>query len=493
MLKKILVANRGEIAIRVMRACRELDIKSVGVYSDADENALFAKYADESYLIGEGPPHKSYLDIGKIIAVAKATGADGIHPGYGFLAENANFAIACAEAGIEFIGPTPDAIEKMGDKITARRLMQNAGVPVVPGSINEVTELAEAERIVEKIGYPVIIKASGGGGGIGMRVVREAKELEQALEITRNMAGSAFGNPSVFIERYLEHPRHIEIQILADKQGNTVYLGERECSIQRRHQKLIEESPSPAITPEMRKTMGEVAVAAAKAINYVNAGTIEFIFSGGQFYFLEMNTRIQVEHPITEMVTDIDIVKEQIRIASGLPLDFTQDDVRMNGWAIECRINAEDPLNNFAPMAGKIRGYRSPGGVGVRVDSGVHSQYVIPPFYDSMISKLVVHGRDRNEAIARMRRALYEYIILGVTTNIPFHKAVMKDPLFIKGELSTHYIEEQKHLSEEMRKVIEDTKSLQEKLTGIFKDDRKAAAVTAAVSAYLVSMAAVKE
>jgi pyruvate carboxylase subunit A len=493
MLKKILVANRGEIAIRVMRACRELGIETVGVYSDADENALFAKYADESYLIGEGPPHKSYLDIGKIIAVAKATGADGIHPGYGFLAENASFARACADAGIEFIGPSPDAIEKMGDKITARRLMQNAGVPVVPGSISEVTELKEAEKIAEKIGFPVIIKASGGGGGIGMRVVHEAKELEQALEITRNMAGSAFGNPSVFIEKYLEHPRHIEIQILADKQGHTVYLGERECSIQRRHQKLIEESPSPAITPELRKTMGDVAVAAAKAINYVNAGTIEFIFSDGQFYFLEMNTRVQVEHPITEMVTDIDIVKEQIRIASGLPLDFTQEDIRMNGWAIECRINAEDPLNNFAPMAGKIRGYRSPGGVGVRVDSGVHSQYVIPPFYDSMISKLVVHGRDRDEAIARMRRALFEYIILGVTTNIPFHKAVMKDPMFISGELSTHYIEEQTHLTEEMRKVIEDTKSLQEKLTGIFKDDRKAAAVTAAVSAYLVSMAAAKE
>ncbi len=490
MLKKILVANRGEIAIRVMRACRELGIDTVGVYSDADQDALFAKYADESYLIGEGPPHKSYLNIDKIVAVAKATGCDGIHPGYGFLAENAKFATAVREAGIEFIGPSADSIEKMGDKIVARSLMQQAGVPVVPGSTSEITELGQAQKIVAKIGYPVIIKAAGGGGGIGMRIVREDAELEAALEITRNMAGSAFGNPSIFIEKYLEHPRHIEIQILADKQGHTVFLGERECSIQRRHQKLIEESPSPVVTPELRQTMGDVAIKAAEAINYYNAGTIEFIFSEGKFYFLEMNTRIQVEHPITEMVTDIDIVKEQIRVASGLPLDFKQADIRINGWAIECRINAEDPLNNFAPMAGKLRGYRSPGGIGVRVDSGVHAQYTIPPFYDSMISKLVVHGRDRNEAIARMKRALFEYIILGVTTNIPFHKAVMQDPMFVRGELSTHYIEEQKHLSEEMRRVIEETKSLQEKLIGIFKDDRKAAAVTAAVTAYLSNLAA---
>jgi pyruvate carboxylase subunit A len=490
MLKKILVANRGEIAIRVMRACRELDIETVAVHSDVDKDALFAKYADESYEIGEGPPHKSYLNIDKIIGVAKATGCDGIHPGYGFLAENAKFASSCADNGIVFVGPSPDAIEKMGDKIVARRLMKQAGVPVVPGSIDEVTEIKEAKKIADKIGYPVIIKAAGGGGGIGMRVVRSEKDLEPALEITRNMASSAFGNPSIFIEKYLEQPRHIEIQILADSQGNTFYLGERECSIQRRHQKLIEESPSPVMTPELRQAMGEVAVKAAKAIDYVNAGTIEFMFSEGNYYFLEMNTRIQVEHPITEMVTDIDIVKEQIRVAGGLPLDFTQDDIRMNGWAIECRINAEDPQNNFAPMSGKIRGYRSPGGVGVRVDSGVHAQYVIPPFYDSMISKLVVHGRDRDEAIQRMKRALYEYIILGVTTNIPFHKAVMLDPVFIKGELSTHYIEEQQHLAEEMRHVIEDTRSLQEKLTEIFKDDRKAAAVSAAVSAYLANLTA---
>ncbi len=493
MLKKILVANRGEIAIRVMRACRELDIESVGVYSDADQDALFAKYADESYRIGESPPHQSYLNVDKIIAVAKAVGADGIHPGYGFLAENAVFAQACIDAGIEFIGPSPKAIEQMGNKIIARNIMKRAGVPVVPGSAKEVTGLGEAKKTVKEIGYPVIIKAAGGGGGIGMRVVREEKELAQALDITRSMAGSAFGNPSIFIEKYLEQPRHIEIQILADKQGHTVYLGERECSIQRRHQKLIEESPSPVMTPDLRKTMGEVAVTAAQAIDYVNAGTIEFIFSKGQFYFLEMNTRIQVEHPITEMVTDIDIVKEQIRIAAGLPLDFTQADVCLRGWAIECRINAEDPLNNFAPASGKIRGYRSPGGIGVRVDSGVHSQYTIPAFYDSMISKLVVHGRDRDEAIARMRRALYEYIILGVTTNIPFHKAVMNDPVFVKGELSTHYIEEQEHLSEDMRRDIQEAKSLQEKLMGIFKDDRKAAAVTAAVGAYLAGLTATKD
>lgn len=493
MLKKILVANRGEIAIRVMRACRELDIESVAVHSDVDKDALFAKYADESYEIGEGPPHKSYLNIDKIIGVAKATGCDGIHPGYGFLAENAKFALSCADNGIVFVGPSPDAIEKMGDKIIAKRLMKEAGVPVVPGGVEEVTDVKEAKKTANKIGYPVILKAAGGGGGIGMRVVHNEKELEPALEITRNMASSAFGNPSIFIEKYLEQPRHIEIQILADAHGNTVYLGERECSIQRRHQKLIEESPSPVMTPELRQSMGEVAVKAARAINYVNAGTIEFMFSRGNYYFLEMNTRVQVEHPITEMVTDIDIVKEQIRVASGLPLDFTQDDIRMNGWAIECRINAEDPMNNFAPMSGKLRGYRSPGGVGVRVDSGVHSQYVIPPFYDSMISKLVVHGRDRDEAIQRMKRALYEYIILGVTTNIPFHKAVMEDPVFIKGELSTHYIEEQKQLTEKMRHIIEDTRSLQEKLTEIFKDDRKAAAVSAAVSAYLANLTAADE
>ncbi len=488
MLKKVLVANRGEIAIRVMRACRELNIGSVAVYSDADENALHAKYADEAYYIGESPPHKSYLNIDRIVGVAKATGADGIHPGYGFLAENAAFARSCRDNGIEFIGPGPEAIEKMGDKIVARSIMKKAGVPVVPGSIKEILGIEEAERIVGEIGYPVIVKAAGGGGGIGMRVVRNPSELGQALEITKSMAASAFGNPAIFIEKYLEQPRHIEIQILADKSGQTVYLGERECSIQRRHQKLIEESPSPAITPELRQEMGEVAVKAAKAINYVNAGTIEFMFSQDDFYFLEMNTRIQVEHPVTEMVTDIDIAKEQIRIAAGERLDFTQTDVRMNGWAIECRINAEDPLNNFAPMAGKLRGYRSPGGVGVRVDSGVHSLYTIPAFYDSMISKLVVHGRDRNEAIARMKRALYEYIILGVTTNIPFHKAVMADELFVKGELSTHYIEEQTHLTAEMERIIRDERSLQEKLTGIFKDDKKAAAVTAAVSAYLASL-----
>lgn len=485
MLKKVLVANRGEIAIRVMRACRELGIKTVAIYSEADKEALHGKYADESFYIGQSPPHESYLNIKKIIALAKETACDGVHPGYGFLAENPNFAYACEKEGIQFVGPSSKCIELMGNKIVARRIMREAGVPVVPGTEEEITDVAKAKKVAQKIGYPVIVKAAGGGGGIGMRVVMREGDIEKAIETTRELAFSAFGDAGVFLEKYLPEPRHIEFQILADKFGNTVYLGERECSIQRRHQKLIEEAPSPAVTEELRKTMGETAVRAARAINYVNAGTVEFIFANGKFYFLEMNTRIQVEHPVTEMVTGIDIVKEQLRIASRKPLSFRQEDVKINGWAIECRINAEDPMNNFQPAAGRLGGYRSPGGVGVRVDSGVHTMYTIPSYYDPMISKLVVHGRDRREAIERMKRALYEYIIVGVSTNIPFHKAVMMDPLFQKGELSTHFIEEQKHLYKEMERIIAEEKSLQEKLSTIFKQEKKVAAISAAVNSYL--------
>jgi len=488
MLKKILVANRGEIAIRVMRACRELGIKSVAVYSDADREALHSSYADESYYIGEPPPHKSYLNIDTIITVAKESKADGIHPGYGFLAENAKFAARCQEEGIKFIGPTSRSIELMGNKVVARRIMSKAGVPVVPGTEGEITELGEAKKIAKEIGYPVMVKASGGGGGIGMRVVESEKDLPKALEATRSLAESAFGDAGIFLEKYLQEPRHIEIQILADEHGHTIYAGERECSIQRRHQKIIEESPSPVMDEVLREKMGGVAVKAAQAIDYTNAGTIEFIYAQGEFFFLEMNTRIQVEHPVTETVTGIDLVKEQIRIASGMTMDIKQEDVKINGWAIECRINAEDPLNNFAPVTGRLRGYRSPGGIGVRVDSGVHFNYTIPPYYDPMISKLVVHGRDRNEAIARMRRALYEYIIVGVMTNIPYHQAVMEDPLFQEGNLSTHFVERQTHLYGEMKKIIDDGFSLKDKLDGLFKEDKQVAAATAAVNAYLANL-----
>ncbi len=480
MIKKILVANRGEIAVRVMRACRELGIASVAVYSDADTNAIFAKYANEAYYIGPAHAQESYLNIKKIIEVARDCGADAIHPGYGFLSQNPSFAYACEREGIKFIGPSSHVLELMGNKIAARREMQKAGVPMVPGTEGRVTDVGELRAVIEEIGFPLIVKPSGGGGGIGMTVVNSEAELEHALESARTIASSAFGLPDVYIEKYLPHPRHIEFQILGDAYGNVVHLGERECSIQRRYQKLLEESPSPAITPELRREMGRAAVRAAKWVNYQSAGTIEFLFSEGKFYFLEANTRIQVEHPATEMVTGIDIVKEQIKIAAGEPLSFKQRDVKMNGWAIECRINAEDPANNFAPSPGKLRHYRSPGGIGVRVDSGVHTGYSIPPTYDPMISKLVVWGRDRPEAIERMKRALYEYIIVGVKTNIPFHKAVMENPRFVSGELSTHFITNETSLLDDMRRIQERERPLEEKLTQIFEDRRRIAAIAAA-------------
>jgi pyruvate carboxylase subunit A len=482
MLKKVLVANRGEIAIRVMRACRELGIRTVAVYSEADSDALFAKYADEAYCIGAPPATESYLNIKKIITVAKESGSDGIHPGYGFLAENPSFAYACEREGIKFIGPSSKVIELMGNKIAARQEMTKAGVPVTPGTPDCVSDYDEARFIAKKIGYPVIIKPSGGGGGIGMTIVEDEARLKKGLEMSSKIAASTFGMPEVFIEKYIDHPRHIEFQVLADGHGNVIHLGERECSIQRRHQKLIEEAPSPALTPELRARMGEIAVKAARQIKYESAGTIEFIFSKGEFYFMEMNTRVQVEHPVTEMVTGIDILKEQLLIASGKKLDIRQEDVRMNGWAIECRINAEDPLNNFIPSPGKLRGYRSPGGIGIRVDSGVHTRYTISPMYDPMISKLVAWGRTRDEAIERMRRALYEYVIVGVKTNIPFHKAVMENKRFKSGELGTHFITQETTLIDDMYAIMAREKPLEEKLSGVFDSGKRGAAIAAVVA-----------
>jgi pyruvate carboxylase subunit A len=479
MLNKILIANRGEIAIRVMRACREMGIPSVAVYSEADKDALFTKYADEAYCIGPPPATASYLNIRKVIETAKESRANAIHPGYGFLAENPKFARACEEEGLKFIGPSSRVLELMGDKVAARREMVKAGVPVVPGTDECVAEFGQARDIANKIGYPVIIKPSGGGGGIGMTIVMNEGELAKALESTQAIATTTFGLCDVYIEKYLSNPRHIEFQLLGDSHGNAIHLGERECSIQRRHQKLIEESPSTAVTPAMRAKMGEIAANAARFVGYEGAGTMEFLFSDGRFYFLEVNARVQVEHPVTEMVTGVDIVKEQIRIASGLPLSMKQEEVRMNGSAIECRINAEDPLNDFVPTPGKIKGYHSPGGTGIRVDSGVYTSYTIPPFYDPMISKLIVWGRDRNEAITRMRRALYEYIIVGIKNNIPFHKAVMENPRFVKGELGTHFINSETTLMDDMKRMMEREKPLEEKLSHLSEEKRRIAAVSA--------------
>lgn len=478
MVKKILVANRGEIAIRVMRACREMGIPSVAVYSEADKDALFAKYADEAYPIGPAPATQSYLNIEKVIQAAKDSGADAIHPGYGFLAENPKFASVCEQEGITFIGPSSRVLTLLGDKVAARREMIKAGVPVVPGTEECVTQFDLARDIAREIGYPVIIKPSGGGGGIGMTIVENEKELAKALESTQAIAATTFGICDVYIEKYLTNPRHIEFQLLGDSHGNVIHLGERECSIQRRHQKLIEESPSPAVTTKMRAKMGAIAANAARLVGYEGAGTMEFLFSEGEFYFLEVNARVQVEHPVTEMVTGVDIVKEGIRIASGLPLTLTQKDIRINGSAIECRINAEDPLNDFVPTPGKIVSYHAPGGTGIRVDSGVYTSYTIPPFYDPMISKLIVWGRNRDEAITRMQRALYEYIIVGPKNNIPFHKAVMENPRFVKGQLGTHFIEKETSLLADMRAILEREQPLEDKLH-LSADKRRIAAIAA--------------
>jgi len=442
MFKKILIANRGEIALRIIRACKEMEISTVAVYSEADRESLHVRFADEAYCIGPAQSGASYLNKANIISAAEVTGADAIHPGYGFLAENANFAEICESCGIRFIGPTPEALENMGAKAVARETMIKAGVPVVPGTKGVISNTDEAVVIAKEIGYPVMIKASAGGGGKGMRIAQSKHDLVKAIQTAQSEAEAAFGNPEVYIEKYVEEPRHIEFQILADNYGNTVYLGERDCSIQRRNQKLLEEAPSMALTPELREKMGTMAVRAAKAVNYSNAGTVEFLLDKHKnFYFIEMNTRIQVEHPVTELVTGIDLIKEQIRIAAGEKLGYTQEDIRINGWSIECRINAEDPNRNFMPSPGRITEYLVPGGLGVRVDSAAYSGYQIPPFYDSMVAKLVVWGKDRNEAIGRMRRALEEYVIEGVKTTIPFHLRILDNAFFQRGDFYTNFIQ----------------------------------------------------
>jgi pyruvate carboxylase subunit A len=484
MIGKILIANRGEIAVRVMRTCREMGIASVAVFSEADKDALFAKYADEAYPIGPAPASQSYLDISKVIGIARKCRADAIHPGYGFLAENPHFAAACEREGIKFIGPSNRVLKLVGDKVAARLEMLKAGVPVVPGTNERIAGFEHAKSVAAGIGYPVIIKPSGGGGGIGMTIVADEREMPKALESAQAIAKAAFGLGDVYMEKYLLHPRHIEFQILGDANGNVIHLGERECSIQRRHQKLIEESPSMALTPAVRASMGEVAANAARRVGYEGAGTIEFLFSEGRFYFLEVNARIQVEHPVTEMVTHVDIVKEQIRIASGLPLEIRQEDVLLEGCAIECRINAEDPLREFVPSPGKIRAYHPPGGAGIRVDGGAYGSCTIPPYYDPLISKLIAWGRNRDEAIRRMQRALYEYVIAGIRSNIPFHQAVMRNEHFIKGELSTDFIDCEVALIDDMKRIVEEKKQLQEKLPFLSDEKKKIAAIAAAAMVY---------
>ncbi len=443
MFRKILIANRGEIALRIIRTCKELGIRTVAVYSEADRYSLHVRFADEAVCIGPGPSKESYLNIPRIIAAAEITNAEAIHPGYGFLAENAMFAEICESSGIKFIGPTPDAIEAMGDKALAKETMRKAGVPVIPGSDGVVETLEEAREIANEIGFPVMLKAAAGGGGKGMRMVMSDDELENAWQTARAEAEAAFGNPALYIEKFIEKPRHVEIQILADEHGNIIHLGERDCSIQRRHQKLIEESPSPIVTPELREAMGQAAIKGAKSVKYRNAGTIEFLVDKeGNFYFMEMNTRIQVEHPVTEMVYGIDIVREQIRIAAGEKLGIKQRQIKPNGHAIECRINAEDPFKGFRPSPGKITALHFPGGYGVRVDSHIYQEYVIPPYYDSMIAKLIVHARTRDEAIARMLRALEEFVIEGVHTTIPFHIKLLNSPEFRSGvDYDTKFID----------------------------------------------------
>lgn len=442
-MKKVLIANRGEIAVRIIRACKEMDIETVAVYSEADREALHVELADEAYCIGPTLSRDSYLNFSNIISVAKLTGCDGIHPGYGFLAENASFAELCEEVNIEFIGPTADAISRMGTKDVARETMKQAGVPIVPGSQGIVADEVEGLEVARQIGFPVIIKATAGGGGKGIRVARDEEELVSGIKITQKEAAAAFGNPGVYLEKYIEVFRHVEVQVLADKHGNTIHLGERDCSIQRRMQKLVEEAPSPALTPKLREEMGEAAVKAAEAVNYRGAGTVEFIFDhiNQKFYFMEMNTRIQVEHPVTEMITGIDLIKEQLKVASGEKLTHRQKDIKINGFSIECRINAENPSKNFMPSPGEVTMYMPPGGFGVRVDSAVYTGYTIPPFYDSMVAKLIVHADTREEAVARMKRALGEFIIEGVHTTVPFHLNLMDHEVFKSGDFDTKFLE----------------------------------------------------
>jgi len=443
MFSKILIANRGEIALRIIRACRELGIRTVAVYSDVDRDSLHVRFADEAICIGGAQSSNSYLNIPAIISAAEITDVEAIHPGYGFLAENPHFAEICESCQITFIGPTPENIRRMGDKMAARIAMQKCGLPIVPGSIAVVKDKEDALKTAKKIGYPVIIKAAAGGGGKGMRICHNDIRLISSLMTARQEAEANFGNPDVYIEKYIEKPRHVEIQILADRYGHALHLGERDCSIQRRHQKLLEESPSPAVDSKLRKRLGEAAVKAVKSVNYVGVGTIEFLLDHhNNFYFMEMNTRIQVEHPVTEVVTGVDLIKEQIRFAAGEKLKLQQDDIEIDGVAIECRINAEDYENNFMPSPGKIETLNLPGGPRVRVDTHIYPGYEISPYYDSLVAKVITHGRNRQEAIKIMQRALSEFTIAPIKTTIPFHLRLLENALFVKGDVSTHFVQE---------------------------------------------------
>jgi acetyl-CoA carboxylase, biotin carboxylase subunit len=442
MFKKILIANRGEIALRIIRTCREMGIKTVAVYSTVDADSLHVKFADEAVCIGPAPSRESYLKIPRLLAAAEITNAEAIHPGYGFLAENAEFSRICAEHNIKFIGPTPNMISTMGDKARAKENMIKFGVPVIPGNEGIIKNSSEGKKLADEMGYPVIIKAAAGGGGRGMRIVNNSTDFIRQFEAAISEASAAFGNGAVYVEKFILEPRHVEIQILGDSHGYIIHLGERDCSLQRRHQKVLEEAPSPALDPELREKMGQAAIRAAESVQYEGAGTIEFLLDKDRnFYFMEMNTRIQVEHPVTEEVTDYDLIRCQIEVAAGLPL--RRKPLKIRGHSIECRINAEDPANGFRPSAGKISVFHTPGGHSVRVDTHAYSGYVVPPNYDSMIAKLIVSAPTREEAVARMSRALDEFIIEGIKTTIPFHKQLMRDPGFIKGEFNTHYLEKQ--------------------------------------------------
>lgn len=441
MFEKILIANRGEIALRIHRACKEMGIATVAVHSTADAKAMHVRLADESVCIGPAQSAKSYLHIPSIISAAEITHAQAIHPGYGFLSENARFAEIVEAHGLTFIGPKAAHIRLMGDKIAAKKAVQTAGIPVVPGSDGGVATARDAQQIAERIGYPVLVKAAAGGGGRGMKVARSAEQLSEAFSTARSEARTAFGDDSVYLEKYLDKPRHIEIQIVADSHGNVVHLGERDCSLQRRHQKILEEAPSPALNAQERSKIGDIVAKAIKKLGYLGVGTIEFLYAEGQFYFIEMNTRLQVEHPVTEMITDVDLVREQIRIANGAPISFTQKEVQFSGWAMECRINAEDP-RTFAPSPGRITDYHAPGGLGVRLDSAIYAGYDIPPYYDSLIGKLIVHGRNRNECIMRMRRALSELVVGGIKTTTPLFLRLLKENDIINGDYNIHWLEE---------------------------------------------------
>jgi acetyl-CoA carboxylase biotin carboxylase subunit len=441
MFEKVLIANRGEIALRIHRACREMGIHTVAVHSQADENAMHVRLADESICIGPPSASASYLNIPAIVSAAEISGADAIHPGYGFLSENAGFAEIVEDHGITFIGPKPEHIRIMGDKIEAKKTARRLGIPCVPGSDGEVTSLAEAKAIAADIGYPVLIKAASGGGGRGMKVARSEDQIDAAYSTARAEAKAAFGDDAVYMEKYLDKPRHIEVQVMADGHGNVLHLGERDCSLQRRHQKVLEEAPSPALNADERADIGAIVNRAIRKLGYLGVGTVEFLYENGEFYFIEMNTRLQVEHPVTEMITGIDIVQEQIRIAAGLPVELTQDDIVISGHAIECRINAEDPAT-FAPTPGRVTDFHPPGGLDVRVDSALYDGYVVPPYYDSLIAKLVVHGKTRNACLMRLRRALEEFVVGGISTTIPLHANLIQNPDFIDGLYHIHWLEE---------------------------------------------------